>query len=98
MEKPDYSRLPDYNQDWQRLLYGDIKEALPENCQIPRGKSICTTTYKDKHLHHDMCMGRVVTRILHFINKTPIDWHSKKQSIVEMATHGSEFTSAKTAI
>ena len=34
---------------------------------------------------------------LHFVNKTPVDWYSKKQAIVETATYGSEFVAAKTA-
>ena len=98
MEKPDYSALPDYDQSWLHSAYGDAKESLPDTCPKPRGKSVCTTTYKDANLYHDMATGRAVTGILHFINKTPIDWYSKKQSTVETATYGSEFTSAKTAI
>jgi hypothetical protein len=79
-------------------VYGNIREALPENCPTPRGKSVCTTTYKGANLYHDMVTGRAVTGVLHFINKTPIDWFSKKQSTVETAIYGSEFSSAKTAI
>ena len=36
--------------------------------------------------------------MLHFLNQTPIDWHTKKQETVETATHGSEFAAAWTAI
>jgi len=36
--------------------------------------------------------------VLHFINKTPIEWFSKKQPTVETATYGSEFVAAKTAV
>jgi hypothetical protein len=36
--------------------------------------------------------------ILHFMNKMPIDWYSKKQATIEMATYGSEFISAQTCI
>ena len=32
-----------------------------------------------------------------FVNKTPVDWYSKKQATVETATFGSEFVAAKTA-
>ena len=32
------------------------------------------------------------------MNKMPIDWYSKKQATVEMATYGSEFISARTCI
>ena len=98
MEKPDYLGLPDYDQDWTRSVYGNVKEALPNNCPEPKGKSVCTTTYKDANLYHDVTTGRAVTGILHFINKTPIDWYSRKQSTVETATYGSEFSSAKMAI
>ena len=37
-----------------------------------------------------------MTGCLHFVNKTPVDWYSKKQSTVETATYGSEFVAAKT--
>ena len=36
--------------------------------------------------------------LLRCINKNPIDWFPKKQATVEMATCGSEFMAAKTAI
>jgi hypothetical protein len=98
MEKPDYSGLPDYNQDWLRSVYGDVRESLPENCPTPRGKSVCTTTYKDANLCHNLVTGRAVTGILHFMNKTPINWFSRKQSTMKTATYGSKFTSAKMAI
>ena len=35
--------------------------------------------------------------MLHFVNKTPVDWHSKKQATAETTTYGSEFVAAKTA-
>ena len=38
-----------------------------------------------------------LTGCLHFVNKTPVDWYSKKQAMVETATYGSEFVTAKTA-
>ena len=47
---------------------------------------------------HCLLTGRSVTGILSFINKTPIDWFSKKQSTVETATYGSEFVAARTAV
>ena len=56
------------------------------------------STYKDANLYHDMMSGKSVSGVLHFINKTPIEWFSKKQATVETATYGSEFASAKTAV
>ena len=39
-----------------------------------------------------------MTGILHFMNKTPVEWYAKRQATVEAATYGSEFVAAKTAI
>ena len=44
-----------------------------------------------------MLTGQSVTGIIHFANKCPIDWYSKKQGTAEMATFGSESSVATTA-
>jgi hypothetical protein len=44
---------------------------------------------------HDIATGRSVTGILHLVNKTPIEWYSKKQATVETVTYGSEFVAAR---
>ena len=44
-----------------------------------------------------MLTGQSVTGIIHFVNKCPIDWYSKKQGTVETATFGSESSAARTA-
>jgi hypothetical protein len=56
---------------------------------------VTLTHYVDANLMHDIAMGRSVTEILHLLNKTPIEWHSKKQVTVETATYGSEFVAAR---
>jgi hypothetical protein len=45
-----------------------------------------------------MTNGRIVTEVLHLMNKTPYDWYSKKQGSVETATYGSEFVAALIAV
>ena len=57
-----------------------------------------TTHYVDAHLHHDLATGKAVTAALHFLNQTPIDAYTKRQSTVETATYGSEFVAAGTAV
>jgi hypothetical protein len=47
---------------------------------------------------HDVTTGKSVTGILHLINKTPLDWYSKKQATVETATYGSEFVAARICV
>ncbi len=41
-----------------------------------------------------MITRRLVTGIPHLVNKTPIDWYSKKQATVKMTTYGSKFIAA----
>jgi len=62
----------------------------------PKGKPVTMTSFFDANLHHDLISGKSVTGILHQLNKTPIDWCSKLQSTVEMATFGSECVAART--
>ena len=49
------------------------------------------------NLNHCLATGNSLPGCLHFVNKTPVDWYSKKQATVETATYGSEFIAAKTA-
>ena len=44
-----------------------------------------------------MTTGKSVTGVIHMLNKTIIDFFSKKQNIVATATYGSEFTAARSA-
>ena len=52
----------------------------------------------DANLHHDLATGKAVTAVLHFLNQTPIDAYTKRQSTVETSTYGSEFVAARTAV
>ena len=52
----------------------------------------------DANLKHCLATGKSLTGCLHFVNKTPVDWYSKKEATVETATYGSDFVAAKTAI
>ena len=97
-EEPDFSSLPDNHYDWSRSVYGDVREEIPEDAPPPKERRVVLSTYKDANLYHDLMTGRSVTGILHFINRTPLDWFSKKQPTVETATNGSKLVAAKTAI
>jgi hypothetical protein len=79
-------------------VYGDVQELLPQDAPEALGKPVVLTTYVDANLMHDMITGRSVTAVLHLINKTPIDWYTKRQATVETATFGSEFVAARTAV
>ena len=96
-DEPDYLSLPDVDYDWKYSVYGNVEEIIPSDAPKPLGKPVMTTTYVDANLYHCMLTGKAVTGVLHFVNKTPWDWLSRKQSTVETATYGSEFSAAKTA-
>ena len=93
-EEPDFSALPDQQFDWAYTVYGNVEEFIPQDMPTPLGKFVTLTHYVDANLYHDLITGRSVTGILHLVNKTPIDWYSKKQATVETATYGSEFIAA----
>jgi hypothetical protein len=97
-EEPDFSDIPDYDFDWSRSVYGEPKELIPTDAPEPLGKYVTLIHYVDANLMHDVVSGKSVTGILHLLNKTPIDWYSKKQATVETATYGSEFVAARTCV
>ena len=96
--EPDFSYLKDQEYDWTRSVYSGACEQIPHDIPKPLGKHVQTTHYVDANLHHDLATGKAVTAVLHFLNQTPIDAYTKRQSTVETATYGSEFVAAKTAV
>ena len=75
-------------------LYNKI---LPDDMPEPLGKAVVMTATMDANLNHCLATGKSLTGCIHFVNKTPVDWYSKKQATVETATYGSEFVAAKTS-
>ena len=98
----EYSNVGDWNRfsrSWICGLAGsDLYDLIEDTAPPPKGRPVTLTHYVDANLYHDCMTGRSVTGILHFINATPIDWFSKRQSTVETATYGSEFVAASVAI
>ena len=84
-DQPDYSFLPDQDFDWTYSVYGHGHEILPDDMPEPLGEAVVTTTTMDANLNHCLATGKSLTGCLHFINKTPVDWYSKKQTTVERA-------------
>ncbi len=97
-ELPDFSDVVDTEYDWERTVYGKVHEVIPEDLPEAKGKPVIVSTWVDANLYHCYLTGRAVTGIVHLLNKTPIDWFTKKQSTVETATYGSEFTAARHAV
>ena len=97
-EMPDVSDYEFPERDWHDTPFYDSKEEYPTNLPTPRGKLVLMTTFVDANLGHDKISGKSCTGILHFLNKTPFDWFSKKQGTVESATFGSENVAARTGL
>ena len=96
--EPDFSSLKDQEYGWTRSVYSGACEQIPHDIPKPLGKHVQTTHYVDANLHHDLATGKAITAALHFLNQTPIDAYTKRQSTVETATYGSEFVAARTAV
>ena len=97
-QEPDYSDVPEAEYDWSKSIYSNISKLIPKDALQPLGRHVTLTHYVDANLYHNMLTGHSITGILHFMNKTPIDWYSKKQATIETATYGSEFVAAHTCV
>tara|TARA_B110000008_G_scaffold176311_1_gene175861 strand:- start:127 stop:1134 length:1008 start_codon:yes stop_codon:yes gene_type:complete len=99
VQEPDFSEFDNKIKfDWSTSVYGDVSENIPEDAPEPRGKQVTLVHYFDANLMHDVLSGKAVTGCVHFANKTPIMWYSKKQATSETATYGSEFIAGRTCI
>ena len=97
-DEPDYSSIPRTEYESESSVYSGAKEELQKNAPDPLGNSVVTKTYVNANLYHRMLTGKSVTGIvLHLFNKTPVDWHAKKQSLPVKATYGPEYVAARTA-
>ena len=65
---------------------------------VPLRNYLVTISYHDPSIFHNIITGRSVTGVLNILNKSHIDYHSKKQSTVETATYGSEYSSDRTCV
>jgi hypothetical protein len=69
----DHSQFKD-NEDW-KILYGDVKDAIPSNSPQTRGQSVVLRCYVDS----DQVTARSRTGFIQMISMAPIAWFPKKQ-------------------
>ena len=74
---PDMTDLDPVLHDWSNTPYANAKEKLPTDGPTPRGKPVLITTYADSNLYHNTLSGKSVSGVLHYINKTPLDWYCR---------------------
>ena len=94
----DYPNVQEEEYKWAKSVLCDVSEVVPKDVPEPLGKCITLPHYVYANLYHDMLTGHSITGSLHFLNKAPIDWYSKKQATVETTTYGSEFIAAYTCL
>ena len=89
-EEPESSSMPAGPCDWEESFHGKFKELTPHSSPVSLGKHVLTISYYEANLFQNFMTGGSFSVVLHMLNKTPVDWHSKKESTVETATRGSE--------
>ena len=82
--------------DWTEF-YRDVTEEIPIDMPEPLGKPVQTTCFVDSDHAGDKLSRRSRTGVLIFCNRTPVIWYSKKQTSIESASFGSEFSALRTA-
>ena len=71
---------------------------MPHDMPIPKGETVIMSSFVDASLYHCKVTGRAVTGIIHLLNKTPIDFYTKKQGTVESSTYGAEFVAGRICV
>jgi hypothetical protein len=86
-------------QDWLYLPYGckGLVEELPQNMPKACSPSMTMQVFVDADYAGDLLTRHSHTGFIVFLNGAPIYWNSKKQTLCETSTFGSEFVAMKQA-
>jgi hypothetical protein len=68
--------------DW-KSMYGDVKEMIPPDAPIPRGKDVDLRLFVDSDHAGEQFTRRSRTGYVIYLNMAPIVWFSKRQPTVE---------------
>ena len=63
-----------------------------------RGHGVIVTCFVDANHGGNLKCRKIQTGVLIFINKAPIHWYSKSQTIFEASTFGAKLCAMKTAV
>ena len=83
---------------WERTVYGEPFEEVPEDAPMPKGKPVRQTVYFDANLEHCKVIGRSAMGAVVMVQGTIIGQFSRRQSMVETATYASEFIAGRAAL
>jgi hypothetical protein len=76
--------------DW-KSMYGDVKEMIPSDTPVPRGKEVDFRLFVDSDHAGEHFTRRSRTGFVIYLNMAPIVWFSKRQPTVESSVFGAEF-------
>ena len=96
-DEPDFSSYDRSIYDWFPQ-YGDASEVLPPDMPTPKGKSVKTGGFFDSD--HAGCLQtrQSTTSSIMYVNKTPVQFYSKRQNTVESSAYGSEMVAGRIAV
>jgi hypothetical protein len=79
-------------------MYGYMKELLPSDIPVPRGKEVDLRLFVDSDHVGGQFTRHSRTGFLIYLNMSPIVWFSNHQPTVESSVFGAEFVTMKNAI
>ena len=80
-----------FHQHYWCDFYGDVKEAIPPNAPVPRGKEVDLRIFVDSDHAEDKLTRRYISGYIIFLNNDTIAWLSKKQETINTSVFGADF-------
>lgn len=96
VEEPDMSGLRDQVFYWEESIYGRIIEILPDELPELLENNLIATSYYNSNFYYNISTRKYFSGNLYMLNKTPIDWFSKKQPAVDSDTYRSGYSLSRT--
>ena len=85
--------------NWLKRIYGnDNQEEISANTPEPLGKTMPVNVFVDASHAGEKLAYNSHPEILIYVNKTPIDWFSKRKNMVKTFTFGAEVIAARIAM
>jgi hypothetical protein len=81
-----------------KSMYGDVKEMIPSDAPIPRGKEVYLRLFFDSDHAGEQFTRRSRTGFVIYLSMAPILWFSKRQPTVESIVFGAECVAMKNGI
>ena len=91
----DKTKLQEH--EW-KCLYGDVKEAIPNNCPKPLRREVDLRMFVDSDHATDETTRRSRTGYFIYVNSALVNRLSKKQATIETSVFGAEFVAMKQGV